>query len=67
MDLDKHNGEVCIGEGIEFTNENVSIFEYLTKTILILDSADDIIKHYSSVSDIRIEWIDLLNYTRNIH
>lgn len=56
-----------VAEGIEFSNENVSLHEFLTNTILVLDSVDSIEKHYKPLGKIRIQWLDIDNFEKNIH
>lgn len=59
--------EKAVAEGVEFSNENVALHEFLTKTILILDSIKAISKHYSSVGDVFIEWVDFDEFNGKIH
>lgn len=59
--------EECIGEGVEFSNENVSLFEYPTNTIIFLNSVKDIQNHYSSVGKTSIEWLDFNDFDKNIN
>lgn len=56
-----------VAEGIEFSNENVSLHEFLTNTILVLDSIDSIEKHYNPIGKIRIQWLDLDLFEKKIH
>lgn len=65
--IEKTNAERCVAEGVQFSNESVALYEYLTKTILILDSIDAIIGHYEEVGEANIQWVDLLTYKKNIH
>jgi hypothetical protein len=67
MIIEGKSDEICIAEGIQFTNDNLAVYEYLSQTILILDSIEALIKHYSSVGEVNIEWVDLLTYKKNIH
>lgn len=67
MVLEKTNSEVCVAEGVQFSNESVALYEYLTQTIVILDSTDAIIEHYDLVGEATIRWIDLLTYKINLH
>ena len=59
--------ERVVAEGVEFSNENVALHEFLTKTILILDSIKAICKHYSSAGDVVIEWVDFDEFNGKIH
>ena len=61
------NIEKAVAEGVEFSNENVALHEFLTKTILILDSIRAISEHYSSTGDVIIEWVDFGEFGRNVH
>ncbi len=61
------NNEKLVAEGVEFNNENIALHEFLTQTILILDSIKSVSKHYSSVGEILIEWIDFDEYETKIH
>lgn len=67
MTLERTNTEVCVAEGVQFSSENIALYEYLTKTILILDSIDAIKEHYETVGEINVQWVDLLTYKKNIH
>ncbi len=67
METDKDYEETVIGEGIEFSNENVAVFEFLTSTILILDSTEFISKHYETVGNVKIKWIDYDLFQKIIH
>ena len=61
------NNEKLVAEGVEFNNENIALHEFLTQTILILDSIKSVSKHYSQVGEILIEWIDFDEYETKIH
>lgn len=67
MTLERTNTEVCVAEGVQFSSENIALYEYLTQTILILDSIDDIKEHYETVGEVNVQWVDLLMYKKNIH
>lgn len=49
----------CIGEGIEFSNESIALFEYSTDTILVLNSIKYLQNHYKLLGDVKIEWVDV--------
>lgn len=67
MFLDNKKDEICIGEGVQFSNETVSIYEYLTDTVIIFNSIGGVLEHYSTISSARIQWVDLLTYTNKIN
>lgn len=50
--------ETAIAEGVRFSNGNITMFEYITSTISILDGVDSIKNHYDVVGIPRIEWLD---------
>jgi hypothetical protein len=51
--------EECVGEGIEFSNESIALFEYSTDTILMLKSIKALKNHYKPLGKVKIEWLDL--------
>lgn len=63
---DKYS-ELLIAEGVQFNNDNIAIHEFLTTTILILDNIDSIFKHYSSIGNVRINWLDVNIYEKKIN
>jgi|688.fasta_scaffold1275317_1 hypothetical protein len=65
--LRKKYVESIVAEGVEFTNENIALHEFLTTTILILDSMESIYKHYEPLGKIRIKWLDFDNFDKKVH
>jgi|LakMenEpi03Aug12_release.lakeMendotaPanAssembly.Ray.scaffolds.fasta_scaffold585797_2 hypothetical protein len=59
--------ERAIAEGVEFNNENIALHEFLTKTILVINSIKEISKHYSAIGDVVIEWLDYDEFYNRIH
>lgn len=57
----------CMGEGIEFTNESIALFEYATDTILVLNSVKQLENHYKSFGEVKIEWIDIDSDAKKIN
>lgn len=65
--LRKKYVESIVAEGVEFTNENIALHEFLTTTILILDSMESIYKHYEPLGKIRVKWFDFDNFDKKVH
>lgn len=65
--LNKKYVESIVAEGVQFSNENVSLHEFMTTTILILDSIDSIYKHYEPLGKIRLKWLDFDSFEKIIH
>ena len=56
-----------MGEGIEFTNESIALFEYSTDTILVLNSIKQLQNHYKSLGEAKIEWVDIDSDSKKIN
>lgn len=64
MTLERTNTEVCVAEGVQFSSDDIVLYEFLTQTILILGSIGAIKEHYETVGEVNVQWVDLLTYKK---